>query len=252
MNSWLDDLNEFGNAILHKRKMACASSDCAGAAPGIYRNTVYGNLQSALGLAYPVIRHLVGDAFFAVASIRYIESHPSTSGNLHDYGAHFGAFLDSFPPAQALPYLPDVANLEWACHLAYFAADAGPLDVASLARTDPGHRENLRFLVNPACHIVRSSFPVVEIWQAHQPGMPEDFSIDARENPQIALVSRKNDLVRVEALKAAEAQWLEDIRSGIPLGQATEAASGCHADFELRLARWVDGEIFRGFETRID
>ncbi|NNM83557.1 MAG: hypothetical protein HKL98_13285, partial [Burkholderiales bacterium] len=59
----------------------------------------------------------------------------------------------------------------------------------------------------------------------------------------------KEDRVRVEELKESEALWLQEIGSGISLWEATETALGFHPDFELRLAHWVAGEIFTGFES---
>ncbi len=251
MNAWFEDLREFRDAI--RNNGALASGICPNypvdAALEIYRNNYRGNLQGALGLAYPVIRQLVGDDFFRMMAIRYVESHPSRSGNLHDYGAELCEFLESFPNAKDLPYLPDIAKLEWACHLAYFAEDAELLDIVALASIALDEQERLRLLLNPACRIIRSPFPIVDIWQAHQPGMPEDFCIDLDSSPQIALVSRMNDVVRVEALGNPEADWTEGIQTGAPLWAVTALVLDKHPDFDLEslLAKWVSQEILIDF-----
>ena len=53
-------------------------------------------------------------AFFGEAARQYIVGHPSLSGDLNDYGGEFAQFLAAYPHAADLPYLPDVARLEWA------------------------------------------------------------------------------------------------------------------------------------------
>ena len=68
-----------------------------------------------------MIHQLVGEEFFRLLAKRFIEQHPSHSGNLHRYGSEMAEFLMHFENTQHLAYLPDVARLEWAYHLAYFA-----------------------------------------------------------------------------------------------------------------------------------
>jgi len=50
--------------------------------------------------------------------------HPRASARaaaLAEYGDGFADFLAGFAPAQSLPYLADVARLEWAINAAYHA-----------------------------------------------------------------------------------------------------------------------------------
>ena len=89
----------------------------------IYRRAVFANYRNALGATYPVVKKLVGEPFFHAAVDAFVLAHPSVSGDLNVYGGEFGAFLAGYGPAAALPYLPDVARLEWAMDEASRAAD---------------------------------------------------------------------------------------------------------------------------------
>ncbi len=234
-----DQLSGFGGAIVRGDEPApqidkSYRNYSVATAIGIYCNNYRGNLHDTLAGAYPVIRQLVGDDFFRFMARKYIEQHPSRSGNLHHYGAEMGDFLASFGPAQELPYLPDVAALEWACHRAYFAEDAPTLDLDKLAQMPPGQYPDLVLHTHPSCHLVRSRYPVVTIWQAHQPGAGADFRIDLDSGASIALVNRKNDVVTVNELPAADAGWLQAIQHGTALGEATAAALQRHPDFDLQ------------------
>jgi len=44
----------------------------------------------------------------------YVLAVPSVSGDLEDYGSRFPAYLAGVERAHGLPYLVDVARLEWA------------------------------------------------------------------------------------------------------------------------------------------
>src|SRR2546428_11355796 len=113
----------------------------------IYRNAVFENYRNALRASFPVVLRLVGEPFFNAAVDAFAHECPSVSGALTVYGDAFGDFLAGYPHAAALPYLADVARLEWAVDEAQRAADsvAAPDEVlAALAATVPERLPMLR------------------------------------------------------------------------------------------------------------
>lgn len=241
MNASFDDLSRFAHAIVHSRELPPDMLDVSpnypvAAALDIYRNNYRGNLHDTLAGAYPVIEQLVGKDFFRLLTRQFIGQHPSRSGNLHFYGAELAAFIAGFAPAQGLPYLSDVAALEWACHCAYFAADAATLDINRLSQIAPDHYPNLTLFTHTTCHLVRSKYPIAAIWHAHQPGAASDFHINLDSGACFALVTRNDDTVRVSELTEAEADWLLSIQAGNSLGAATSATLDSYPDFDLRAA----------------
>jgi hypothetical protein len=218
----------------------------------VYRNNYRGNLHDALAGVYPVIAQLVGKDFFRLLTRKYIEKNPSRSGNLHHYGAEMAGFIASFKPARDLPYLADVAALEWACHCAYFAEDAATFDFNKLAEVPPVCYGDLVLHIHPASHLVRSRYPVAAIWHAHQSGVNNDFHIDLDRGPCNALVCRKNGVVLVRELTEPDAAWLQDIHTGTPLGVATAATQKLYPEFDLQAALlYLAGqEVLTGFSLR--
>jgi hypothetical protein len=93
-----------------------AREEPADARLAVYHRSVRANHDAALAAAYPVVRRLVGDAFFGEAAARYAQAFPSRCGDLHVYGSAFALFLAQYEHARDLAYLPDVARLEWAVH----------------------------------------------------------------------------------------------------------------------------------------
>ena len=256
MNALSDDLRGFAHAIVRGVAPSGAITSSytkysASTAIDIYRNNYRGNLSDTLAGAYPVIEQLVGKDFFRHLTRKFIEQHPSRSGNLHHYGDQLAAFVATFPPAQQLVYLADIASLEWACHVAYFAPDAPMLDIRMLAQLNPEQYSNLILLPHPASHVVRSSYPIAAIWQAHQPGAPGDFHIDLDNGPCVALVTRLDDVIHVNELTEADAAWLADIRSGFTLGTATDVTLERYPDFDLQaaLANLMSQSAFTNFKV---
>ena len=239
MTTLPEDLSSLADAITQDGKPPVDINDSyqdysIDTALAVYRNNYFGNLIDTLAGAYPVVEQLVGRDFFRMMAHRYIGQHASRSGNLHHYGAEMADFIAAFEPARELPYLPDVAALDWACHCAYFADDIAPLDVTMLGSVAQEHYAGLKLHLHPACQLIASRFPVARIWQAHQPGAPEDFHIDLDAGPCHALVSRREDAVQVEELTLANASWLHYILAGMPLGAATTTTLELHGDLDLQ------------------
>ena len=187
-------------------------------APGlaVYRRGVRGNQAAALAATYPVVQRLVGEAFFAEAARRYALAHPSASGDLNDYGERFPAFLATYPHAATLPYLPDVARLEWACHECEMAPDAATFDFAALAAMPPHEHAGLRFTLHPSVRLVESVHPIVSIHAANAPG--RDGTPDRMHGAQLALVHRVDAHARVQPCERAQFALLEALARGESLG----------------------------------
>src|SRR5262249_19551793 len=116
----------------------------------LYRRNMRATQHDALAATYPVVRRLVGDAFFRVLVLDYLRTRPSRSGNLDELGGELPAFVAAYAPAADLAYLGDVARLEWACHESALAAEAPAWDAAALARLPEGEQGAVRLRLHPS------------------------------------------------------------------------------------------------------
>ena len=135
----------------------------------VYRNNHVAALATALTDVYPVTTRLVGEDFFRQLARAYIARHPSTSGDLQAFGAMLPAFIRRQASLATLPYLADVAALEWAVHEVYHEADEQALDVAALARVEAAAQLRIRLHLQLATHFVASPFPVLTATESTTP-----------------------------------------------------------------------------------
>lgn len=212
---------------------------------GIYRSSVLGNYRKVLGAIYPVVERLVGERFFSHAATAFAKQTPSSHGDLNRYGEAFADFLTTFPGADQLAYLPDVARLEWAVESVFHAADPSPPEVAQLACLADGDQDEVRFRLGDHCRLLRSPWPVNRLWELNQPGVNWDdaFSIDS--GPVNLLVRRSGFECVIEHLKAAEYDSLLALREGSSLAEgcaqcASQTLDQCGEFLALRL---VQGDL---------
>lgn len=208
----------------------------------IYREAIGANRRGALRSAYPVVARLVGDAFFDEAARRLADSAPPGCADLNRYGDGFPAFLSTYPHAGQMPWLADVARLEWAWHEALSAADAPGINFTALAAVPAEEQPALRFSLHPSVRLVRSAWPVLAIWEANQP--ERDGAPDRDEGADEVLVWREDGRVRMALLAPLDAAFVAALGRGIPL---EEAAGSEGWDFAPMLGRLAAHGLLAGF-----
>lgn len=199
----------------------------------VYRNNIVHSLSLALHTAYPVVCRLVGEGFFVHAALCYLRGHLPRSGNLHDFGATFPHFLQGFEPAQALPYLPDVARLEWARQMVYHAPGINPLALEQLQAVPPASYPALRFQFNPASRLLASPYPVLRIWEVNQPSYQGETRVDLGMGGVKLLVIRRGLYIHMYALSPGEYICLCRLAAGNSLGDVYEHAAEEDPAFDL-------------------
>jgi len=221
---------QFGAALL-----------AAGGSPGMqaYRGNVFGNWSKALAGAYPIVRKIVGQEFFDALARQFALACPSACGDLNEYGAGLARFVADFPHTADLPYLPDVARMEWFAHRAYYAADAVPFDFGTALP------ENPCFRLAPPCALLASDWPLGRIWRVHQDDYQGPVDVDLASGPDRIVVHRPLWRVQVQSVAPGDFRFLEATAAGETLEAALKAAAAADAAFDatLALARWVDAGV---------
>ena len=225
---------EFLSAILDAKHPAPEgllgpSGQPAGKRFDVYRNNVAVSLTEALQTGFPVVHKLVGGAFFDAMAGVFLRAHPPDSPVLSRYGDALPDFLESFPPAASLPYLPDVARLELALRLAYHAADTAPFDPETLTRLSPDRLMSTALSFAPAVQLIASSWPIHGIWRANtDPDAPAP-----RACAETVLLTRPEYAPVVTALDSADAAFVSALLASDSLGHATEVATETDPAFDL-------------------
>ena len=227
----------FGRALLQDGRTQSVPRELAldGLTVGIYRNTCFSTLTSALGLSFPAVRRLVGAEFFDHAAREFMLTDAPASAYLNDYGREFPAFLAQFAAAGGLSYLADVAQLEWAVNRALHAADTAPLDLAALAAVDAAQTAHLSFVPHPSVSVLHLAAPADAIWRAvldqDQAAMA---ALEPAAGPVWLLIERNAQGIQVRRMAPAAWALTQRLCAGEPLQAALdESRSGALSEQEL-------------------
>ena len=210
--------------------------------PGAERLSVYAGgyvarTREALAEVYEAVQHVVGDRTFTNLAHTYAARYPSHGYNLSLVGRHLPEFLASDPLTQQLPFLPDLARLEWLVCEAFHAFDEPPLDPARLARHSLDEWERTQLTFQPSVGLMASPWPILDIWTARTRPRSE-VSIDLVHRPQRVLVFRQSLQTKCELVDEQPYKVLEGLMAGQTLGAVCGDLAGLTGDERLPLAEW--------------
>jgi hypothetical protein len=215
----------------------------ADAALAIHRGNLDARFVGALADTFPATRRLVGENFFAFAARAYVEAHPCRSGTLLGYGREFPGFLGGFAPAAALPYLADVARLEFLVVDAHHAADAEPADPEALRGLAARFGDALRLPLHPSVRLLRTRYPVLDLWQANLGEVePPPMRLDGPG--ERLLILRPRAQVRAMRVSGASFALLAACARGAPLDAALDEAAAAGDGFDRDLAALIAAGSF--------
>lgn len=173
----------------------------------IYRGSIISGMSGALENTYPVCKQLVGPDFFDAMAHEYIINTPSTHPDLNIYGSTLAEFIAGFEPASELPYLSDVARLEWLWAQVFSAADDSGKNLEQLADLTEDQMLSVVFRLSPTTGLLQSDYPINAIWNMHHfPETGQDEVINLDQGGVKLLVWRDGLEMKIEVLD--DIKWL--------------------------------------------
>jgi hypothetical protein len=217
---------------------------------GLYRGNVRGARRLALANAYPVLAALTGEAYFDALALAYARAHPSRDADLNRFGAQLPEFIEHYENDARYAYFGDVARLEWALHIANYAADAThtSLNAQQWQALGAERLAQSRIALHPACAALALRYDATAIWQAHQPGgvWPEHVN-----TPSWALVVRPQwrplVLAHTHAAHAAFVALSEGATLDSALAQAFDIDP--EFDFTAQWRVWIEARAIIGLRN---
>ena len=138
----------------------------------IYANMYFYRLRDCLAEDFPKLAAVLGGARFHNLVTDYLLEHPSCYWSLRELGRRLPAFLERHALSKEVPYLPSLAELEWARYEVFDLADAEPIARERIAALDHNQVSRLELTLIPACRLLSLDWSVADAWRAVE-NLPE-------------------------------------------------------------------------------
>lgn len=207
----------------------------------VHRNNVVSSLTDVLAETYPALCRLVDPRFFAYAAYGFLTTEPPERPRLAEYGARFAGFIETFGPCRHLPYLADVARLEWLVHAAAEAPETTPVTAGALQDIAPEATPRIALGFDPSIGYLESPWPIDRIWEANRDESPgtgeaDPGTIDLDAGGVHLEVARTPQGIVLRPLDLPTFAFRSALQSGSFLEIAAQAALGADSAFDLASA----------------
>lgn len=232
----------------------------------VYAHAYYARLLDCLSEEFPALVTAMGETAFGAFCMEYLQEYPSTSYTLGELGGRFPQFLAENKPNQKqdgeskpdwTDFLVEVATLE----RVYSEVFDGPgieqtplLTPETLNAVPIETWPQLSLKVAPCFRLLKFQFPVHEyitqVRQGKTPSMPEPETV-------FLAITRRNFIVRREAVSQAEFVLLSQLQQGQQVGDAIAELVESNLIDQEKLAvhlhqwfrHWTEAAFFVGFNS---
>ena len=228
---------------------------CAGpradAGLSVYRNTIAKGRADALAAQFPTVERVVGAAWLAAAANAHGAEHPPRTASLLSYGGDFADWLSQFPPAADMPFLSELARLDYLWSESHLAADAEPLQPDALAGMTPEAFGHHALTLHPATRFAGFGDSTPDLWRALQPPSEAPEALELGDAPQGLLITRPALETTTTVIGSGELAFLQACEAGHSLADAAVAAVTRQHDLDLSIlfARQMTAGVFASLRT---
>ena len=156
----------------------------------VYASGLVERAVEAIGNDFPALAKVLGPGPLRSLADRYTRRFLPRSYDLGQIGDRLAGFLEGDDLTRALPFLPDLARLEWAVAEAFVSSDEPPLRWDDLARLGAEAAADLSLRLRPGVAVLRSEWPFHAIWACRDMAVSE-IDVPLRDRPCSVLVARR-------------------------------------------------------------
>ena len=188
----------------------------------IYAEGYFLRICEALKEDYPALLRLLGDEGFFQIVADYLKEYPSQFTNLADLGCALPEFLKSHDVSHDLPYVVDLAHLEWAVNQAIYSPDPQRLAAERVQQIELEQWPHIAFKLHPSFQLFSSIWNIDQFWrqECDEIELISGSESESRGHQYFAL--GVDGVVTVTSIGHAQATALELMSQGASLGEICE------------------------------
>ena len=178
----------------------------------IYRGSIFGGLKKALAETYPVTKSLVGDDFFNMMLGQFIKLYPCDVQDLNEYGEELSAYIADLPQARSVPYLSDIAKLEWLYNVAS-NSKIQDSNLDKISKFSPEQQASIKLHLPVGSALMQSKYPIDRIWAIHD--TEEALCIDKSKDDLFFIIFKDSAGCKINQLTQTQFIYLNKINEQV-------------------------------------
>jgi hypothetical protein len=201
----------------------------------IYRRHFREALVRHLAGRFPTVEWLLGTDRFVSLAEPFIRTSPPSTPCMAEYGAGFADVLEQPGLAGSLPYLADIARLDWILGDAAVAIDLPPVGIGALSAWPADRLPDLRLRLQPGVSYLRSDWPIDDLVRVRLDEAPPD-RLEFNGLPVALEIHGARGQFGIGRMDPGAFAFRSALREGATLGAAIERALSTEPEFDVSAA----------------
>jgi len=224
----------------------------------IYRNNFLISLTQVLEQLYCATKALIGDEFFTQCCRQFIHSEPLTNPHLNHYGGQFVSFLSTLKSLENMPFVWQMAQLEWHLDRISHIHHVPQFDFENLARVDEKQLLHLTFAMAKTCYLLSSEIDLIGLHKdlcasADTSAVKDNETHSDEPNYQqhsyVLIMQNSNGESALMDLTPTQWAWLRGIEQGFTLAQLCEHKDTTLEPLMAQITDWIALGCIDGFSV---
>lgn len=183
----------------------------------IYHRIYEARLTEVLLGHFPAVRWVLGKDLFNNICRKYVDTQASVEYNLHNYGNTFPEFLKEDHGSKVIPFIYDLARLEWA--MKELQDKPSPYPLSGKHFEELLHSEDFKVQFIDAMEVFESPYAVYDIWDQRTSSAYQFEDINWN-HPESLLLYKSQKKISINRIDVIEAEILNELREGNSLSSA--------------------------------
>jgi hypothetical protein len=206
----------------------------------LYRNNFYISISDYLKACFPTVMKLVGTEFFEQLAKAFIMEKPLKQASIELYGSDFSEYIKHCKQADSVPYLADVALLDWSYDRSKTVFDFPVFPFENLTNLTDEEQMNISFSLVEHTVLIQSKYPSFSIWNGVKTGELE--GIDLQHGEYIIVHPEQNEGAKCYPLTQQQYDVLAAIAQGKPLHELANLEN-----FQQELGLFIEKTVINNF-----
>jgi hypothetical protein len=157
----------------------------------VYQNAARVIRHNTLDKIFPCCKKIVGADYFDQLVLEFIAQHQANDSQLSQIGQHFIAFIQAHLAGNLVPYLADLAHLEWLWHQVFHGKNNSKKKFADYS---PSYNNQHIWQQTPHAKLWRSDFALFEIWKMCQPEYQGDYQVQYSDICYLMIIAIEDNM----------------------------------------------------------
>ena len=223
----------------------------------IYRSNFIISLRELLENLFPITQALVGNEYFTQTSRQFINDCPLKEPHLNYYGSNFVYFLKGLKALEHMPFVAQMAQLEWHLDRISHIYHQPNFDFDGLTQISEDQYMNIHFKLAETCHLQASSINLIALHKDLSAGQDPSLQGDIKEpnyqqQSYILVLQNHHGESALMPINLQHWTWLNGLKNGLTLAQLCETLNTDIASLMAQITDWIALGCINGFSLIAD